>query len=139
VQPVKWLAIVTTRRRKMSEVQKIMMAVAGLFIMGFVLVGASKEKQTAEQMESSAKIRAIVAMQTMANEKCPPKIKEVTGEQVFFPTEVLSDKETYVTLKWAGENANKGGFKFAACTLQASLGGISELVIDDKVIIKKKI
>ena len=59
----------------MSEVQKIMIAVASVFIMGFVLVGASKEDQTVEQMEAAAKIRAIVAMQMMANEKCPPKIK----------------------------------------------------------------
>ncbi len=123
----------------MSETQKIMMSVAAVFIMGFILVGASKEDQTVEQMESSAKIRAIVAMQTMANEKCPPKIKEATGEQVFFPSETETDKETYLTLKWVGENADKGGFKKASCTLHASLGGISELIIDDKVIIKKKI
>jgi hypothetical protein len=123
----------------MSETQKIMMSVAAVFIMGFILVGVSKEDQTVEQMESSAKIRAIVAMQTMANEKCPVKIKEATGEQVFFPSETETDKETYLTLKWVGENADKGGFKKASCTLHASLGGISELIIDDKVIIKKKI
>lgn len=122
----------------MSEVQKIMMAVAAVFVMGFVLVGLSKEKQTPDQVEAAAKIRNTVAMQTMASEKCPPKVKEATGEQVFFPSEVESDKETYVTLKWVGENAEKGGFKNASCTLHANLGGISELVIDDKVIIKKK-
>jgi hypothetical protein len=125
--------------KKMSETQKIMMAVAAVFIMGFILVGASKEKQTAEQMESAAKIRAIAAMQMMANEKCPVKIKEITGEQVFVSSENESDKETYLTLKWVGENADKGGFKNASCTLSSTLGGISELIIDDKVIIKKKI
>ncbi len=123
----------------MSEVQKIIMAVAGLFVMGFVLVGASKEDQTIEQMEGAAKIRAIVAMQMMANEKCPEKIKEITGEQVYITSETESDKETYLTLRWVGENAEKGGFKNASCTLHSSLGGISELIIDDKVIIKKKI
>jgi hypothetical protein len=125
--------------KKMSEVQKIMLAVAAVFVMGFVLVGLSKEDQPVEQVEAAAKIRNNVAMQTMASEKCPPKIKEETGEQVFFPSAVESDKETYVTLKWVGENADKGGFKNASCTLHASLGGISELIIDDKVIIKKKI
>ncbi|WP_432741826.1 hypothetical protein ABXJ76_15805 [Methylobacter sp. G7] len=123
----------------MSEVQKIIMAVAAVFIMGFVLVSASKEDQTIEQMESAAKIRAVVAMQMMANEKCPEKIKEITGEQVYLTSETESDKETYLTLKWVGENAEKGGFKNASCTLHSSLGGISELIIDDKVIIKKKI
>lgn len=127
------------RRRSMSEVQKIIMAVAAVFIMGFVLVSASKEDQTIEQMEGAAKIRAVVAMQMMANEKCPEKIKEITGEQVYLTSETESDKETYLTLKWVGENAEKGGFKNASCTLHSSLGGISELIIDDKVIIKKKI
>lgn len=123
----------------MSEVQKIMAAVVGAFVIGFVMVGLSKEKQSPDQVEAAAKIRNNVAMQTMASEKCPPKIKEATGEQVFFPSEVESDKETYVTLKWVGENANNGGFKHASCTLHGTLGGISELIIDDKVIIKKKI
>lgn len=123
----------------MSEVQKIMIAVVGFFLIGFVMVGLSKQDQPVEQVEAAAKIRNNVAMQTMANEKCPPKIKQETGEQVFFPSEIESDKETYVTLKWVGENANKGGFKNASCTLHGSLGGISELIIDDKVIIKKKI
>jgi hypothetical protein len=122
----------------MSETQKILLAVVSVFVMGFVLVGLSKEKQSVEQMQASAQIRNNVAMQTMANEKCPPKIKEETGEQVYFPTSVDGDKETYVTLKWVGENGEKGGFKNASCTLHASLGGISELIIDDKVIIKKK-
>jgi len=115
------------------------MAVASVFVMGFVLVGLSKEDQPADQVEAAAKIRNNVAMQTMANEKCPVKIKEATGEQVFFPSEIDSDKETYVTLKWVGENSNNGGFKNASCTLHSSLGGISELIVDDKVIIKKKI
>ena|ERR1035437_439734 len=123
----------------MTEVQKIMIAVVGVFVIGFVMVGLSKEKQSDDQIEAAARIRNNVAMQSMASEKCPPKIKEETGEQVFFPSEVGGDKETYVTLKWVGENANKGGFKHASCTLHASLGGISELIIDDKVIIKKKI
>jgi len=123
----------------MSEAQKIMMAVAAVFVIGFVMVGLSKEEQPVEQIEAAAKIRNNVAMQTMAGEKCPLKIKEATGEQVFFPSEVAGDKETYVTLKWVGENTDKGGFKNASCTLHASLGGISELIIDDKVIIKKKI
>jgi hypothetical protein len=123
----------------MSEVQKIMLAVVAVFVIGFVLVGLSKEDQTAEQMEAAAKIRAVVALQMMANEKCPVKIKDATGEQVFTTSETETDKETYLTLKWVGENANNGGFKTASCTIHTSLGGISKLIIDDKVIIDKKI
>jgi len=118
---------------------KIVIAIIGVFVAGFIMVGLSKEDPTTAQMEAAATIRNYVAIQTMANEKCPQAIKNETGEQVFFPSETKSDKETYITLIWVGENTKTGGFKKASCTLHAALGGISELVIDDKVIIKKKI
>ena len=123
----------------MSETTKLIMAVFGVFIIGFIMVGLSKEKPSVEQMEAASTIRNYVAMQTMANKKCPQAIKDKTGEQVFFPSETKSDKETYITLIWEGENIKTGGFKKASCTLHASLGGISELIIDDKVITKKKV
>jgi hypothetical protein len=123
----------------MSETMKIVLAIVGFFVVGFIMVGLSKEDQSVEQMEASATIRNYVAIQQMANQKCPVAIKNETGEQVFFPSETKSDKETYITLTWVGENAKTGGFKKASCTLHAALGGISELIIDDKVIIKKKI
>ena len=120
----------------MSETMKIVLGVAALFIAGFVMVGMSK-KQSPQEMEAASMIRNYSAMQSMASQKCPDEIKKATGEQVFFPSETNSDKETFITLKWLGENGAKGGFKSASCTLTSALGGISELVIDDKVIIKK--
>jgi hypothetical protein len=123
----------------MSETMKLVIAVFGVFVAGFIMVGISKEKPTVAQMEAAATVRNYVAMQTMANQKCPEAIKKETGEQVFFPSGTKSDKETYITLIWEGENTKTGGFKKASCTLHAALGGISELIIDDKVITKKKI
>lgn len=123
----------------MTETMKIVLAVVGVFVAGFVMVGLSKEDPSTAQMEAAATIRNYVAIQTMANDKCPAAIKKETGEQVFFPSETKSDKETYITLIWVGENTKTGGFKKASCTLHAALGGISELIVDDKVIIKKKI
>lgn len=120
----------------MSETMKVAIAVVGVFVTGFILVGVNKQ-QSKEDIEAASRIRNYVAIQTMAGEKCPREILKVTGEQVFFPSETLSDKESYITLKWNGENSKTGGFKTASCTLKASLGGISELVIDDKAIIKK--
>ena len=120
----------------MSEVQKIAAAIIAVFVVGFVTVGLNKQ-QSKEDSEAASMVRNYVAMQEMANQKCPAAIKKATGEQVFFPSSTDSDKESYVTMKWVGENADKGGFKNASCTLRSSLGGISELVIDDKVIIKK--
>jgi hypothetical protein len=81
-------------------------------------------------------VRSVVAMQEMAGKKCPAAIKEHTGDQVFFPSETDTDKETYVTMKWLGDNTDH--FKTASCTLHIALGGISNLVIDDKVLIDKK-
>jgi hypothetical protein len=123
----------------MSETQKIMYAVLGVIVAGFVMVGISKEDKTPKQMEDASMIRNYVAMQEMANQKCPKAILEHTNEQVYFPSGTDTDKETYITMKWVGENTKTGGFKNASCTLHSSLGGISELVIDGKEIIKKNI
>ena len=122
---------------KTSETQKLMYAVIGAIVIGFVMVGSSKEKQSPEQMEAASMIRNVVAMQEMAGQKCPKEILERTGEQVYFPAETLTDKETYITYKYVGEE--KGGFKTASCTLHSSIGGISELEIDGKEVIKKKL
>jgi hypothetical protein len=121
----------------MSETMKVMLGIGAVFAAGFIMVGLSKQEPSKVEMEAASMIRNYAAIQTMASDKCPPAIKKATGEQVFFPSETLSDKETYITLKWVGENSKNGGFKNASCTLKAALGGISELVIDDKVIIKK--
>ncbi len=121
----------------MTETMKVVLAVLGVFVAGFIMVGISKDEPSDAQKEAASNIRNYVAIQTMANDKCPAAIKKETGEQVFFPTETKSDKESYITLIWAGENTKTGGFKKASCTLLGSLGGISELIIDDKVLIKK--
>jgi hypothetical protein len=122
---------------KMSETAKLMIAIVGAFIVGFALVGLNKQQST-EQKESAAMVRNVFNLQTMATEQCPLAIKEKTGEQVYFPSSTESDKETYITLKWTGENTQKGGFKTASCTIRSIIGGISELVIDDKVFIDRK-
>lgn len=123
-------------KQGISEVQKMIIAVVGVFVVGFVMVGANKE-QTSEQKEAAAQIRSLVAMQEMATQKCPKLIESKTGTQLFFPTRTDTDKNTYVTMEW--ENIEGANFKKATCTLALSLGGVSKLVIDDKVLIDKKI
>lgn len=122
-------------QKTISETQKLIMAVVGVFVVGFLLVGASKE-QTKEEKEAASQIRNLVAMQEMANQKCPKLIQDHTGSQVFFPSKTDSDKETYVTLEWTGGAGDN--FKTASCTLHQQLGGVSKLVIDGKVLIDKK-
>ncbi len=123
-------------KEPMNHTMKLIIAVVGVFAAGFLMVGENKQKSKAE-IEAASMIRNYAAIQGMANQKCPVAIQAETGEQVFFPTRVDTDKETYITLIWEGENTGSGGFKKASCTLKGTLGGISELIVDDRVIIKK--
>jgi hypothetical protein len=122
----------------MSEATKVIFAIFGVIVTGFVLVGLSKEEPSNAQKERQASFNNYVAVQKMAGDKCPILIKEATKEQVYFPSETKTDRESYITLIWLGENVKTGGFKKASCTLLTALGGVSELIIDDKVIINKK-
>lgn len=120
----------------MSHTQKLMLAIAGVFAVGFVMVGSNKT-QTEGQKEAAAMIRAVTGMQNMAGQKCPKLIKKHTGSQVTtLVSRTDSDRATYLTLEWKGEEHDN--FKLATCTLQASLGGISKLVIDGKTLIDKE-
>lgn len=120
----------------MGDAQKLMIAVVAMFAAGFLLVGGSKDKSTAE-LEAESMIRNTAAIREMAGQKCPKAILDKTGDQVFFPSGTDTDNATYITLKWTGEKDQH--FKEAACTLHVTLGGISKLVIDDKILIDKKI
>ncbi|SCN47071.1 hypothetical protein [methanotrophic endosymbiont of Bathymodiolus puteoserpentis (Logatchev)] len=123
----------------MNSTQKLMGAVAAVFIIGFLMVGSNKD-QSNESKEAAAMIRAVAAMQTMATSKCPTAIKNATGDTVYFATSTDTDKQTYVTMTWdASKTDDKYSFKKAECTLHLTLGGISKLVIDDKTIIEKKV
>lgn len=126
----------TEVKEPMSNNTKIVIAIASVFAIGFLLVGQSKQQTNAE-IEAASMIRNYANIQAMANQKCPQAVEENTGEKVYFPSKTESDKDTYITLFWEGENVGSGGFKKASCTLKAKLGGISELIIDDKVLIKK--
>lgn len=119
----------------MSHVQKMMIAVAALFGIGFFMVGSNKE-QTVEQKEAGAMVRALSGMQNMAHSKCPKLIKKHTGSRVnSLVSNSETDKATYLTLEWLGEKDDN--FKKATCTLTVQRGGISKLVIDGIAVIDK--
>lgn len=125
-----------TEETKVSETTKLMWAVIGVFVIGFIVVAFNKMGESPEKAEAQASMRNYVAIQQMANQKCPQAILKETGEEVYLTSEPpITDHETYITLKWKGEK----NFKEATCTLHGSLGGISELIIDGKTIIKKKV
>lgn len=121
----------------MGDSQKLMAAVVGIFIIGFIIVGMSKDKGDPDVIAERTRLLTLSGMQGMAGQKCPLAIKNATGTEVYFPVSNESDKETYVTLTYKGtEKGDK--FKEASCTLLLEIGGISKLIIDDKVIIDKK-
>jgi hypothetical protein len=123
----------------MNNIQKLLIAIVGVFVVGFLMVGSNKD-DTNEFKANAAMVRAVAAMQSMANNKCPRAIKEATGDVVYFATDTDTDKETYVSLTWeASKTADKYSFKKAECTLHLTVGGISKLVIDGKTIIKKEV
>ncbi len=123
----------------MNGTQKLMAAVISVFVIGFLMVGSNKE-QTPEQQEGAAMIRAVTAMQEMANKKCPLAVKKQTGDQVYFATSTDTDRQTYVSLTWEqSKTQDKYSFEKAECVLNLSLGGISKLVIDGEKIIDKKV
>ncbi|CAG7857576.1 hypothetical protein MCAMS1_02452 [biofilm metagenome] len=121
---------------KMSETTKLVIAVIGAIVVGFVLVGLSKQQST-EDKENSAMVRSYFNLITMATDICPKAIKKETGIQVYNHTSIDTDKETYMTLKWDGLDPKKDGFGKASCRIETVKGGITELIVDDKAIIKK--
>jgi hypothetical protein len=121
----------------MGENQKLMAAVFGMFVVGFIMVGVSKEDQSPEVLAEKTRLLTYSSMQGMASQKCPLAIRNKTGSEVYFPSSTESDKDTYVTLNYKGtEKGDK--YKDASCTLTLELGGISKLVIDGEVVIDKK-
>ncbi len=123
----------------MNNTQKLMAAIIAVFAAGFLMVGSNKE-ETNESKEASAMIRAVAAMQSMANNKCPLAVKKFTGDQVYFPTSTDTDKQTYVSLTWDKAKTDEDySFEKAECTLHLTVGGISKLVIDGKTLIEKEV
>lgn len=123
----------------MNGTQKLMAAVVGVFVLGFLMVGSNKEK-TNEQKENESMVRATVAMETMASRKCPVAIKKFTGDQVYFPTSTDTDHQTFVSMTWdSAKTEDKYSFQKAVCTLHETVGGISKLVIDGKTVIEKEV
>jgi hypothetical protein len=119
----------------MGNTQKLMIAIGGVFVMGYFLVGTNKD-QTDNQKKSASMIRDVANMQRIAHKKCPLLIKEHTGTQIaslVFKTD--TDKATYLTLEWKGEGNDN--FKQAICTISVPYGGVSKLVIDDEVVIDR--
>lgn len=119
----------------MGNAQKMMIAVACVFAIGFIMVGSNKD-QTDEQKEAASMVRAMANLQRIAHDLCPKLIKENTGSAVMsLVSKTSTDKSTYLTLEWLGEKNDN--FNKAVCTVDVTKGGVSKLVIDDKTVVDK--
>jgi len=120
----------------MSDAQKMMVAVAGVFLIGFLMVGGNKET-TDDQKKAAAMVRDVANLQRIAHKRCPALIKKHTGSSInSLVSNSETDHSTYLTLEWNGDKDDH--FKKASCTLDVTYGGVSKLVIDGKVIIDKE-
>jgi len=119
----------------LSNAQKLMIAVAGVFAMGFLMVGSNKD-QSSEQKKAASMVRDVANMQRIAHKKCPQLIKQHTGTEVASIVKSDSDKATYLTLEYTGDKGDN--FKKVFCTLSVVKGGISKLIIDGKTIIDEE-
>lgn len=119
----------------MGNAQKLIIAILGVFAVGYFLVGSNKE-QTDDQKKSAAMIRDVANMQRIAHNKCPLLIKKHTGTQIAsLVSKTDTDRSTYLILEWTGEKNDN--FKKAVCTVSVPYGGVSKLVIDDEVVIDR--
>ncbi|WP_347989694.1 hypothetical protein [Methylomonas sp. AM2-LC] len=118
----------------MGKKQTIIIAVAAVSALGFLLWAVNQQQSHQPQdKEPAPQLPSPIAMQSMANQKCPKLIQNKTGAQVHFPSKSDTDQKTYVTMAWTGgKGAN---FKTASCTVLFSSGEVSKLVIDDQVLI----
>jgi hypothetical protein len=120
----------------LSQAQQMMIAIAAVFIIGFLMVGSNKE-QSSEQKKAASMVRDVANMQRIAHKKCPQLIKKHTGtQQVASIVKSDSDRATYLTLEYTGEEGDN--FKKVFCTLSVVKGGISKLIIDGKTVIDEE-
>jgi hypothetical protein len=119
----------------MGNAQKMMIAVAGVFAIGFYMVGANKDVSD-DQRKSASMIRDVANMQRIAHKRCLQLIEEHTGKgYAGLVSRSESDKSTYLTLEWEG--GKDDNFKDVSCTVSVVEGGISEFIVDGKTIIDK--
>jgi hypothetical protein len=121
----------------MNDNQKIMAAIGAVVLMGVFIFSSSNKDDSAALAAEKTKLLTFSSMQGMASQKCPVAIKNETGTEVNFASSNESDKDTYVTLFYKSTEKSDN-FKNASCTLTLELGGISKLIIDDKVVIDRK-
>lgn len=113
-----------------SQMMKAVIGFAVVIVVGFVIVGTSKE--TPEEKMRGALLQTSGRLNSLALDKCSAAVKKEAGAHPYTPSESASDNSTYVTLIWN----NIGSTKRAECRYVVD-EGITFLKIDDRTIIQK--
>lgn len=114
-----------------SQVVKALIAVLGVMVVGFVIIGTTKE--TDQEKKSGAFLMTSSLMSSLALDKCTAAVKQEVGANPYTPNESESDHRLYVKLAWN----NVGTAKQAECRYVMDQG-ITLLKIDDRIVIQKE-
>ncbi len=101
-----------------------------LMIVGFVIVGTTRESQ--QEKVQGAFLQTSGLLNSLALDKCTEAVRKEVGTHPYTPSESSSDKLTYVSLEWK----DVGTAKSAKCRYVMDQG-ITLLTIDDRVVIEK--
>lgn len=107
-----------------------MIGFAILMIVGFVIIGTTRETQ--QEKVQGAFLQTSGLLNSLALDKCSEAVRGEVGAHPYTPSESNSDSMSYVTLIWA----NVGSAKRAECRYIVDQG-ITLLKIDDRTVIEK--
>lgn len=113
-----------------SQMTKAAIGVAIVFIVGFIIVGTTRETQ--QEKVQGALLQTSGMLNSLALDKCSAAVKEQAGAHPYTPSESASDNMSYVTLIWN----NVGSLKRAECRYVIDQG-ITLLKADDRTLIQK--
>lgn len=113
-----------------SNATKAIIGFAILMVVGFVIVGTTRETQ--QEKIQGAFLQTSGMLNNLALDKCSEAVKKEIGTHAYTPSESASDNMTYVNLVWN----NVGPAKRAECRYIMDQG-ITLLKIDDRTVIEK--
>lgn len=113
-----------------SNIVKGMIGFVILMVLGFVIVGTTRESQ--QEKVQGAFLQTSGLLNNLALDKCSEAVRKEIGTHPYTPSESASDNMTYVSLIWN----SVGSASRAECRYVMDQG-ITLLKIDDRVVIEK--
>ena len=112
----------------MSNLTKGLLGFLFVMVVGLTIVATSG--QSDEEQATNATLRTSSMLHQYAADKCKLAIKKNYDGFIYAPTSSDSDQESWVTMKWVGEQG-----KLSADCKYIKLKGVVSLVINGKTVI----